>query len=239
MLSLPHLVSLSLPQCNCVSPIPCLSVPYLCSRCHLFISLRPPCYLSLLHFFRPPSDRSWQLPSGLFQALAHTQSPSLFSFHTFPLCLSPFSEFFPSCCLTPSTCLRVCVRVCLCVQIGSVSEAWPLQHRIWRKTKAKRESLLCFFPSPLSLPVHLVAYTREGISHCVSPECQPLSAHISYSFIMRCQAFLSLWLLILFAFGMLPQSCPTFHMSTCPSLFPLFPSFYIRLPGLPVIHFVK
>lgn len=56
-----------------------LSVSYLSSLCHLCISL--------LLFCSLPSDRSWQLPSGLFQAPAHTRVPSsaIFPSHTFAL----------------------------------------------------------------------------------------------------------------------------------------------------------
>lgn len=51
----------------------------------------------------------------------------------------------------------------------------------------------------------------EDISLCVcvsSPERQPLWAHTSHSFIMRCQAFLSPWLHRLPTFGMLFLSLP-------------------------------
>ncbi len=69
---------------SCISPSPslcvsspCFSISYLCSRCHLFISLCPSLFISLLLFFPPPSDRGWQLPSGLFQAPAYTHTHSL------------------------------------------------------------------------------------------------------------------------------------------------------------------
>lgn len=153
-----------------VSPSHCLffrlSISHLCSPCHLCSSL------SLLLFFSFPSDRSHELPSGLFQTLAHTPPPSPFFFlHFIPVVTS---------CRNSSILLfdSIYLLMCVCVRLGLISDALALisgrsgggQKQIW-------ESLLCYFFF-LFLPVHLVAYSRDGVSHCVfvcfSPERQPL-----------------------------------------------------------------
>lgn len=141
-----------------------LSLPVLAlSSLHLFVLLAASlcCSSSALHQIEADSCHQTYFRHWHTHYLAHS---SLFT-----LCLSPSPVIPLSCCLTPSecTCLTGCVCLCLsvclfvCVQLGLVSEAWPPQHRIWRKTKAKRESVLCFF---LSLPVHLATLVIGGVS---------------------------------------------------------------------------
>jgi len=146
--------SIFLPQCFSSW----LSLSYLCSLCHLCISL--------LLFSCLPSDGNRQLPSGLFQALSHTRTHALTHSSLFTLspCLSPSLVISPSFCLTPPEHTYLAVSVVL-DQVGSPSECLgPNRHKIWRRTKASWDSLLHLF---FFLPVHLPAFSGERISHCV------------------------------------------------------------------------
>lgn len=147
-----------------------LSLPVLAlSSLHLFVLLAVSlcCSSSLLHQIEADSCHQTYFRHWHTHNLAHL---SLFT-----LCLSPFPVIPPSCCWTPSeylldrvcVCVRACVSICLCVCLTWIGFwAWPLQHRIWRKTKTKRESFLCFF---LSLPVHLATLVMGECSLSLFP----------------------------------------------------------------------
>lgn len=139
-----------------------LSLPVLAlSSLHLFVLLAVSlcCSSSALHQIEADSCHQTYFRHWHTHNLAHS---SLLT-----LCLSLSPVIPPSCCLTPSECTCLTGCVCVCAQLGLVSEAWPLQHRICRKTKAKRESVLCFF---LSLLVHLANLVMGGVfSLCLLP----------------------------------------------------------------------
>lgn len=163
MLSLPPLVSLSfsLPQCL----FPCFSISYLCSRCHLFISLCPSLFLSLL--LAPPlhqieADSCHQAYFRHWLAQTHTATHT--HTHSLTLLFSHFLSVFVTFSCNFSILLFSCILNVLlneCVStLDWFSKTWHLnQQKIWRKTKANREWLLCWLIllSPSSLPVHLVS----------------------------------------------------------------------------------
>lgn len=163
-----------------------------CSRPVISSSLCPPRCLSLLLFLRPPSDRSWQLPSDLFQALAHTHNlaRSLVSFHTLFVTFSCYSSIllFDSIWmyLPDKVCVCVCIRVCcvylyLCVRVSMcVCPTWigfwglaPATQNL-EDDKSKRE--------PLLLPVSSCpsGHSGDGESLLSLPVFFPFFQHISF-----------------------------------------------------------
>lgn len=154
---------------------------HLSSSCSVSLSGSPflSCALSvisLLLFSCFPSDRSWQLPSGLFQALAHTHafSPAPSSLFTLSLCLSPSLIISPSYCLTLSerTGLAVCVS-----KLELFLKALALTST--RSGGGPKQAGIHSSAYSSSIPVHLVGDSREGISHHVFVFLPWVSASLS------------------------------------------------------------
>lgn len=209
--------SIYLPPVVFVSVSFWLSVSYLCLLCHLAVFLR------LLR--RLPSDRSWQLPSGLFQALAHT--------HTHTRTLVPTSSALSSL----FTLLLLFVTIPRHSSVLLLDSVWTylpggerlskLDLRLKAPALCSRRSggvpkwasirSLCLFFS--SLPVHLVAYSGEGRgggggSHRVfvslPRESASLSTHRSFIYNEVSSLSSSPWLHKFPSFGVMLLS-----LSTC------------------------
>ena len=219
-----YLCLLSLRPSDSVSPF------LTCAHAVISSSLSlPSLYLSPLLLFLPPSDRSWQLPSGLFQALAHAHALPRAACFALSLSVCQLLRLF-----SPPSCKRTCMQAS--VQVGWVSEAWALGGEDLEEDKSNRSSTTSSF----SLPVHLVAHSGEGISHCV--------------FLPRVSASLSTHLSFIYnEVSDIPvpavAQTPCFfaqrvHMSSCPSLSLFFPPQFIHLStclfaGPPVTPFAK
>lgn len=175
MLSLPPLVSLSfsLPQCLFL----CFSISYLCSCCHLFISLCPSLFLSPL--LTPPTP-----PPKLHQIEADSCHQAYFR-HSLTLLFSHFLSVFVTFSYNFSVLLFSCIldvlfeRVCVST-LDRFSKARHLsQQKIWRKTKANRETLLCCLillsPSLVSTCPSGFLLMGGGVSHCVFPPLASVS----------------------------------------------------------------
>lgn len=218
MLSLPPLVSLS------VLPSVFLRVSRLLTCAHAVISSSLSILLCIslcrsLLLPSPPSDRGWQLPSGLFQAPAH--SHTLLSFHTFSLSL------FVTCSCNFSI-PPVWLRLLLSVQLGLRSEARRLSAEDLdgdKRHEKKRGVTPLLLPSSAFFPpVHLVAHSGEGISHCafLPWASASLSAHLSFIYNEVSDIPVPAVAQTPSLFGMPSQSWPT-----CPDVCssPLFPQF--------------
>lgn len=157
-----------------------------CSRPVISSSLCPPRCLSLLLFLRPPSDRSWQLPSDLFQALAHTQSRSLVSSHTLFVTFSCYSSIL----LFDSIWMYLPDRVCVCVCPTWIG-FWGLAPTTQNLQEDKSKKGI----RPLLLPVSSCPSGKSGDGGSVLSLFASLSvgflSHILYSLVITSQAWLS------------------------------------------------
>lgn len=134
--------------------------------------------------------------------------------------------------------LRECVST-----LDWFCEAWPLTSK--RSGGRQRQTgnhssatSSCALPC-LYLSIWFPPPGRGFLTVCFSPWRQPLWAHISHSFIMRCQPFLSPWLHKLAAFGMPSLSCPRcpyVKLSISLFLFHIYTSVYLSVDW-PACHF--
>lgn len=212
---------------------------------HLFLS---PCFSSPSSFPQKPTAAIRLISGTGTHTHTNASSPAPSSVFTLSLHLSPSILISPSFCLTPSE--HTCLWASACVRVGPSSEALAnTSRRTGGRPKQTGSSATTSFlpstfllPTTRFLPVHLVASSREEISHHVCVFVPPASASLGTHLSFIYNEVSSLPVPVAAQAPCFWHTLSRVCMSTCPSHSVSFQFMHLstcRFALLPVTPFVK